>query len=66
MHISILKYILILFWVLNIQISYTLPKTNVDCGSLNALGGKSLVIRSVKFLFAQDLLFDLGYSPFTT
>jgi hypothetical protein len=41
-------------------------RPHVDCGSLNALGGKSLVSRSAKFLFAQDLLFDLGYSPFIT
>jgi hypothetical protein len=46
MHIFILKQILILFWPL-VSKNYRLHhKTHVDCGSLNALGGKSLISKS--------------------
>jgi hypothetical protein len=56
--------IYIYFWTLSIQESSTLPYTHVDYGSLNALGGKSLISRSTNscLLKTYDLILHIVLS----
>jgi hypothetical protein len=60
MHISILKWILILFWPLVSKNHRLYHKTHVDYGSLNALGGKSSISISANFYLLKTYDLILG------
>jgi hypothetical protein len=66
-HVSILKQKLILIFGPLVSKNRRLyHKTNVDCGSLNALGGKSLVSRSANsyLLKTCDLILNILLSQY--